>query len=501
MPHSTARTTRIVLAVLLLAIGTTTWAQPSPETFAPAPLVLRLDVEGAIGPATSEYITNGLNAARERNAAMVILYLDTPGGLDTAMRDIIRGILTSPVPIATYVAPSGARAASAGTYILYASHIAAMSPGTNLGAATPVQIGGGLPLPGSPEPRPSPTDAVEPAGPEPDTEEAKADESATASEKETDEPEDNDTTAKPPLPTDAMGAKVVNDAAAYIRSLADMRGRNADWAEKAVRQAASLSSREALAEEVIDVVADTIPDLLDQINGRTVKMVDEEITLDVANAVIQAIEPDWRIRLLSIITSPNIAFILMLVGTYGLIFELANPGAIIPGTLGAISLLLALYALNVLPVNYAGLGLILLGIALITAEAFAPSFGVLGLGGIAAFIIGATFLFDTDVPGLALSWPVIVGTTVFTAGFILLVMYMAIGAHRRKVVSGREEIVGATANVSEWAGTSGWVEFHGETWRAEGPDGLTPGIAVEIKDRHGLTVVVVPPTSDAGSGS
>ena len=299
-----------------------------------------------------------------------------------------------------------------------------------------------------------------------------------------------DNTAKPPPPRDAMGAKMVNDAAAYIRGLADLRGRNADWAEKAVRQAASLSSKAALEENVIDVVADTMSDLLQQIEGRTVKTVQGEITLTVAGSEVEALEPNWRTKILSVITQPNIAFILMLVGTYGLIFELSNPGAIIPGTIGAISIILGLYALNVLPVNYAGLGLVLLGMALMVAEAFAPSFGVLGIGGIASFIVGATFLFETDAPGFALSWTVIIGTSLFSAAFLILVMYMAIGAYRRKVVTGQEEILGALAEVSEWSGTAGRVHFHGETWHAEGPSGLDAGTVVEIKDRHGLILVV-----------
>ena len=476
--RSTARFGRLALAVLFAAVGVTALAQSQP---APGGgVVLRLDVDGAIGPATSEYITNGLAVAAERDVALVVLRMDTPGGLDTSMREIIQNILASPVPVATFVAPSGGRAASAGTYILYASHIAAMAPGTNLGAATPVQIGGGVPLPGSPQPQPQPIEPTRAPDSNSDTSEsAQTDESP-------------DTTAKPPPPKDAMGAKIVNDAAAYIRGLADMRGRNADWAEKAVRQAASLSSQAALEQNVIDVVADTVASLLQKIDGRTVKMVDGETVLNVAGAAVEAMEPNWRTKILSVIAHPNIAFILMLVGTYGLIFELSNPGAIIPGTIGAISIMLALYALNVLPVNYAGLGLVLLGIALMVAEAFAPSFGVLGLGGITAFIIGATFLFETTTPGFDLSWTVIIGSAVFTAGFLILIMSMAIGAYRRKVVTGQEEILGAAAEVSEWTGTAGRVHYHGETWHAEGPSSLAPGSAVEIKDRRGLTLIVLP---------
>ncbi len=481
MLRSTSRFGRIsflTLAVLCFASGVFGIAYTQPTTR--GELVLRLDVDGAIGPATSEYIANGLATAEARNATLVVIRMDTPGGLDTAMRDIIQDILASPVPVATYVAPSGGRAASAGTYILYASHIAAMAPGTNLGAATPVQIGGGVPLPGSPQPQPTPVEPT--ATPESESEDKEFG--------ETDE--EPDTTAKPPPPRDAMGAKVVNDAAAYIRGLAEMRGRNADWAEKAVRQAASLSSQAALEQNVIDVIAESVSDLLGQIDGRTVKMADGETAITVARANIEALEPNWRTRILSVITQPNIAFILMLVGTYGLIFELSNPGAIIPGTIGAISIVVGLYALNVLPVNYAGLGLVLLGMALMVAEAFAPSFGVLGLGGIIAFIIGATFLFETTAPGFTLSWTVIIGTAIFTAGFLLLIMYMAIGAYRRKVVTGSEEILGARAEVNEWSGTAGRVNYHGEVWHAEGANDVAPGTEVTIKDRRGLTLIVEP---------
>ncbi|MEQ9110609.1 MAG: nodulation protein NfeD [Rhodospirillaceae bacterium] len=497
MLHAMARYGRLVLAGLIMAVGVVAMAQTEP----PARVVVRLDVDGVIGPASSEYIANGLATAAAQDAALVVLRMDTPGGLDTAMRDIIRDILASPIPVATYIAPGGARAASAGTYILYASHIAAMAPATNLGAATPVQIGG-LPLPGSPQPQPQPQPESQPqleSQPQSKNPVSAPKEgtglTSEAQDSEAQDPaESRDQTVSPPPPKDALGAKMVNDAAAYIRGLADLRARNADWAEKAVRQAASLSSQAALEQKVIDVVADTLPDLLQQIDGRVVKTSQGDLTLDVAGAEIEPIEPNWRTRLLSVITQPNIAFILMLVGTYGLIFELSNPGAIIPGTIGAISILLGLYALNVLPVNYAGLGLVLLGMALIIAEAFAPSFGVLGIGGVASFIVGAAFLFETDAPGFALSWTVIIGTALFTATFLIVVMYLAISAYRRKVVTGREEIIGATAEVTEWEETAGRVHFHGETWHAEGPAGLAAGTPVEIKDRRGLVLVVDAPS-------
>ena len=351
-----------------------------------APKVYLLEIDGPIGPATVEYFSNSLAKARDNGAALIILQMDTPGGLDTAMRDIIKDILASPIPVASYVAPQGARAASAGTYIMYASHIAAMAPGTNLGAATPVQLQGPpTSLPGAPKP-------------------------AEDGEKEKDG-EDEAAPAK-----DAMATKAISDAAAYIRGLAEMRGRNAEWAVKAVREADSLSYSQALEQNVIDLVAPNVPELLKAIEGRVVKMQYGEVTLALEGAIIERVEPNWRTKILATITNPNVALLLMMIGTYGLILEFYNPGTIVPGTIGAICLLLALYSLNVLPVNYAGLALIMLGLALMVAEAFAPSFGILGLGGGAAFILGATLLFDTDAPGFTLSWPVIIGTAAVGGG-------------------------------------------------------------------------------------
>ncbi|MDZ4193555.1 MAG: nodulation protein NfeD, partial [Pseudomonas sp.] len=361
--------------------------------------VVRLQVDGVIGPASADYLVRGLAKAVDEGAQLVLIQIDTPGGLDTSMRAIIKAILASPIPVASYVAPGGARAASAGTYILYASHIAAMAPGTNLGAATPVAIG----MPGTPSKPPG-----EGKG------EAGKDGAAEQS------------------PTDAMTAKQVNDAAAYIRGLATMRGRNAEWAEQAVREAVSLSAEEALAQKVIDYLATDLADLLRQLDGKTLQAAGVDQILAIAGAPLISHAPDWRTRLLAVITNPSVALILMMIGIYGLFFEFSNPGSGIGGVLGGISLILALYALQLLPVNYAGVALILLGIAFITVEAFLPSFGVLGIGGVVAFVFGALILIDTDVPGFGIPLALIVTLALTSTGLILAILGMAVKARRRQ---------------------------------------------------------------------
>lgn len=414
-------------------------------------VAILLDIDGAIGPATVGYLRQGFEAARARGAELVILRMDTPGGLDAAMRDIIRDILALPVPVITYVAPHGARAASAGTYILYASHLAAMAPGTNLGAATPVQLGGGS------QPLDAPRD-----------------------DKEADQP-----------PADASAMKAVNDAAAYIRSLAELRGRNADWAEEAVRRAASLSATAALERGVIEIVATDLDDLLAKADGRTVHLDERTIRLRTLGTEIVPVAPDWRMRVLAVITDPNVALILMLIGIYGIIFEFMSPGAVAPGVVGAIALLTGLFALNLLPVNYAGIGLLTLGIALMTAEAFTPAFGVLGLGGAAAFALGALMLFE-EAPGFEISLPVVLTATVASAAFLAIVLAAAVRAHRLRVATGDAALVGSIATVADWSGNGGHVRVHGELWQASAMRPLSPGGRVRVIGRDGLRLVVEP---------
>ena len=421
------------------------------------PTVIAIEVKGAIGVATSEYIVLTIAKAEADGARLIVIKLDTPGGLVSSTREIIKAILASRVPVAVYVSPSGAHAASAGTYIAYAAHIAAMAPGTNIGAATPVQMS--VPgLPGSPDPKRQPGDkpsAEQPAGA-------------------------------------AMERKVLNDAVAFLRSLAQMRGRNADWAEKAVRDAATLTAEEALKERVIEFVAKDVTDLLAQIDGRTVATVIGDQRVDTKGANIAAIEPTLRIKFLNAIADPNLAFILLLIGVYGILFEMYTPGFIGPGAVGGISLLLGLAALSVLPVSYAGLGLLLFGVALMIAEAFTPGIGILGIGGAVSFVAGALFLFDPAGADFTIrvAWPLIATAVSSSALLSVFALGAALKARKRKVATGAEEMIGSSGQVIEWADGMGTIRAHGEVWSARGPRTLAAGQHVRVVMREGLTLTV-----------
>src|SRR6516225_7389529 len=416
-------------------------------------LALTVSIDGAIGPAAANYVKDTLATAAERRAEIVILRLNTPGGLNTSMREIIADVLASPVPVVGYVAPSGAHAASAGTYILYATHIAAMAPGTNLGAATPVQIGG--PVPGLPDTTP-----------------------------DKDGKDTKDSSGQPKV-KDAMTAKATNDAVAFIRSLAELRGRNADWAEKAVREAASLSANAALQEHVVDRTVEVA-------SGTTRRLATK-------GAALEAIDPGWISRFLAVITDPNVAFILLMVGVYGLLFEFMSPGMVAPGVVGTICLLLGLYALNLLPINYAGLAFMLVGITLLTIEAFNPTV-VLGLGGIIAFVLGAVMLVRVETPGFRLSWSVIGTVVAMFAGLILVVLGSLQRARKGPVRVGAQAMPGLSAEVLDWSENEGHVFTQGERWQARGAETFKPGDVVEVANITDLTLVVRRPPALTGEG-
>ena len=414
----------MLLSTICASAAAQTPAQPAP--------VLVVPLEGAVGPASADFVSRAIKRAAKEKAQLVIVRMDTPGGLDTSMRSLIKDILASPVPVASFVAPSGSRAASAGTFILYASHIAAMAPGTNLGAASPVAIGGGGPQKGDSKEKPQ---------------------------------------------EDTMTRKVTNDAVAYIRGLAEMRKRNADWAEKAVRESVSLSAQQALKLKVIDYVAADVPELLKNLGK--------------AGAPVVEVEVDWRTSVLAVITNPAVAYIMILVGIYALIFEFMNPGLVLPGVVGAICLLLALYAFHLLPVNYAGLALILLGIAFMIAEAFLPAFGSLGVGGLIAFVIGSVILLeDTDLPGFEIPYGLIAGVTAASAAFLFFVIGVAVRNRKRPVVTGREYLIGAPAEALEDFDAEGWARVQGETWRVRSAAPVRRGQRLRVKSIDGLVLTV-----------
>jgi membrane-bound serine protease (ClpP class) len=452
-----------LLAAAALALAATVRAEVSSEPLTrPAPgTATVLEIQGAIGPATSRYVVHGIEAARTGGSRLIVLELDTPGGLDSSMRDIIRAILASPIPVVSYVSPPGARAASAGTYILYASHIAAMAPATNLGAATPVSIGG----------EQSPAAPLPPANPPGD------------------KPKEE---GKPEAPGSAMEHKVINDAVAYIRSLAELRGRNAEWAESAVRGAASLSATAALKEKVIDVIASDLPDLLARIDGREVRIGEHTVKLATRELTPVHAKPDWRTQLLAVITNPTVAYGLMLIGIWGLLLEGYNPGAVLPGVVGCICLLIALFAFQILSVNYAGLALVALGSGMIVAEFFFPTYGSLGIGGLIAFVVGSLILFDSDVPGLRVGRPLIAAFA--TAGGLTIagIVYLAGRSQRRPVVTGMRGMIGASAEVVADFTGRGRVRYGGELWSAHSAVPLRAGQQARIVKVEGLTLWVEP---------
>ena len=443
-------------------------AQPAvePDAGAAAPgdsnlagAAVLVEIKDAISPATREYFLRTLARAEQQKAALLVLILDTPGGLSDSMRDMIQGILNAQIPVVTYVAPPGAHAASAGTFILYASHVAAMAPGTNLGAATPVPIGGS-----------------EPAGKE-----------------DKGEDQDKDGSAKKSAPpSTAMDRKVMNDSVAYIRSIAEMRGRNVEFAEAAVVEAASITATEALKRGVIDLIADDLPALMTALDGREVKLPTGTIVLKTKGMLLERVEMDWRTELLSVLTNPMVAYGLLLIGIYGLMFEGYNPGAVLPGVVGGVCLLLGLYALQVLSVNFAGLALVFLGVGMMIAEFFVPSFGALGFGGLAAFVIGSIVLMDSNTPGMEVSRGLIGGIATVAGAAMLGTIWLAMRSRRRPVATGREQMVGDTAEaVSAFAG-QGQVLIYGELWNAVSSRPVVAGERLRVDRVEGLTLHVSP---------
>jgi len=434
-----------------------------------------LDLEGAIGVATAEYIVGGIEDAEAAGANVVIIRMDTPGGLMEPMRDIVQAILASKVPVVTYVAPDGARAASAGAYILLASHVAAMAPTTHVGAATPVSLTG---------------DDVTP-GDDKKSDDRQGDEKSP----------DDEEPAKNGKPDTAMERKVLNDAISYIRGLAEAHGRNADWAEQAVRDAATLTAREALEQNVIDLIADDLDDLLQSVNGREVEVANKPFVIDTEDVNVERVEPSWRLKVLDTIASPEVAILLLMIGLYGLLFEGYNPGAVLPGVAGVICLLLAAYALQVLPVNYAGLALIVVGVVLVIAEAFVPSFGALGLGGVTAIVFGSIMMFDSGIPGFGISVSFVVGMALVAGIFLFWLVSYLVRLRRRGAVTGRESIVGGIGTAIDAFTGDGYIWLDSESWAAHSKVPIDKNQKVRVRAMHGLVLDVEPVSEPASAGA
>ena len=434
---------------------------PVTELPASTGMVAQLTLDGPIGPAAAEYFGDASKRAEADGAAAIVLRLDTPGGLIESMRQIIARMLACNIPVLVYVAPSGARAASAGTYILYAGQIAAMAPATHVGAATPVSLSG-TPLP------------------KPDPPEAKGDSPRPARSAEEGDPESR---------------KLLNDAIAYIRSLAQLRGRNAEWAERAVRGAATLTADEAAEQHVIDFIATDVADLLAKADGRKVQVDEHPVSLRLKGLSVRNYSPNARSRFLAIITNPTIAYVLLLAGIVGLFLEATHPGVLLPGIVGGICLLVGLYALELLPVNYAGLALMALGVGLLAAEMFTPTAGALGIGGVIAFVVGSVMLMNTGVPGFGVNLGIIAGVAVSATGLMALIGWLVLRARRSRQSVGDAALLNEEAELLEpmAAGGEAWANVHGERWRVRCESGALPvGAHARIVRREGLLIWVAP---------